>query len=147
MSLNLTEMIDTVGEYGAGTPTRKDKQEKADAMGLKMVVGSPDLLLIDLDNGASLDKFNENLNILKEFPAHFIKGYLLTKSKSGNTHAYVKLKKEFGVLERIGLQAVLGSDTKRESLSVLELTKEYEEPTVLFETPSEYDKVMQWLGS
>jgi hypothetical protein len=53
-------------------------------------------------------------------------------SKSGNTHCYVTLKQPVAAAERIALQSCLGSDPKREALSVLRLLNSIEEPSLLF---------------
>jgi hypothetical protein len=143
---SMTEAVSLTGDYESGTPTALEKERKAELLGLKMVKSAPDLLLLDLDSDAHVVDFNVSLGIMGEAPTKLIKSYLLTTSKNGRKHAYVKLTRSFALLERIGFQAVLGSDRKRETLSVLELLKEYEEPTVLFETPEEHARVVAWIA-
>lgn len=144
---NLTEAIsgDPHGEYDCGTPTAKQKEEKAKFMGLKMVKSNDLMLLLDLDSDAHVEDFERSMGILKEAKYPLVGKHLITISKRGKKHAYVRLSKPLGLMERIGLQAVLGSDRKREALSILELLKGYEEPTVLFETPEGHSAVVKWL--
>jgi hypothetical protein len=145
----MTELVagDT-GEYESGTPTAEAKERKAEFLGLKMVKSNDKLLLCDLDSDAHMEVFNRSYAIITESEKNkLLAGFICTTSIRGRKHAYVKLRKPLGLVERIGLQAVLGSDAKREALSVLEWLKGYEEPTVLFETPEEYERVMTFINA
>jgi hypothetical protein len=62
--------------------------------------------------------------------------YRATKSKSGNTHVYVTLPEPLPVFERIALQAILGSDAKREMLNFIRAKRgDSGEPILMYEVP------------
>ncbi len=72
-------------------------------------------------------------------------GRLVTVSQSGKgKHIYLHLSDFVNPLERIAIQAVLGSDPLKEALSLCRYRKQCEVPTVLFETPAWAKRVEQW---
>jgi hypothetical protein len=130
----------------------------AAALGLKIVTATSYHLQLDLDSPEAFDRFEENFALLDE---HFKRiGWemqrLLTVSKSGNTHVYIRIVSEgipgaaaqsFDIQQRIALQAALGSDGKRELLNLVRYYDDVDtrDNVVLFETPEEYIKVMDFL--
>lgn len=90
---------------------------------VEVVMGRGDLLLLDIDHKFDWDDFEPfpvSLRLLGMFP-EIVKdeGLHITMwaSKSGNTHIAVYTPKHyFSIADRVSLQAVLGSDLKREAL-------------------------------
>ena len=131
-----------------------DPEAAAAALGLRMVVARPDLLQLDIDYPYDPEKKQKwkvrlgTLNMLfnLELGQSLWASMLITVSKSGNTHVYVKLIKDFTHSERLFMQLYCDSDPTRERLSFQRLVgNSVREPSILFETPGEYDKVMSWL--
>lgn len=110
----------------------KDPFTAAMEQGLDVVVPQPDELFIDLDNDADIAHFKLTLPILQRFCEAV--EYRRTISKGGNLHAYVRVKWPVALhpATRIALQACLGSDRKRDLLSLIELTQGTPWPTVVF---------------
>lgn len=91
--------------------------EEAVKNGFEVVYAEPNTLLIDLDDEASIQKFNNNLSILRDmFGSTVVR---LWNSKSGNKHAVVTLLgAQLTDIERVALQTAMGSDCKRELLAI-----------------------------
>ncbi len=107
------------------------------AQGLEVHLPAPTELLLDLDIPAAEQQCAWMIRYLQvHVSAEITVRY--TTSKSGNRHAYVTLKgfPDLTPMARIALQAVLGSDPKRELLSILHvLRQDGIPPTVLYEVP------------
>lgn len=98
-------------------------------------------LFVDLDCGQCA--VNEKVqDILRS--EQLVSDVFLTRSRSGNTHVYVRLTHPVSEVERIALQAALGSDPTREALSMAYHFKALEPTTVFFETPEQAERVEQW---
>jgi hypothetical protein len=99
-----------------------------------IIKGTPQTLLLDLDDGVELNQVNYKLmcELLKEWPT-----MTSWKSKSGaGTHMVLTFEKTtFTVAEALALEASLGSDVKRAMLYVMRLKNEVLEPRVLFKPP------------
>lgn len=93
-------------------------------------------LFLDIDSAEDAEFFASQLLILEENIG--IEGFVSTVSKSGlpHRHVVVTLARDVTTLERIALQAMLGSDRKHELLSFLDMQKGMEKPTLFFEVPS-----------
>lgn len=117
-----------------------------------------DTLQVDLDDDASEKRMNEAMSLLQIKcrqswdPSSPDGGsspdpdpvVVVTASRSGHKHARIKLPFKVSALERIALQAALGSDYKREILSVFDLRRGDPTPTVFFELPG-YDNTQKAL--
>lgn len=120
-----------------------DPQETADRLGLEMVLPGPRELFVDLDSIGDLTHYEAMLALCAEIAGKDISPAKRTVSPGGNTHAYLVSgflatfgdgSKEQAIL-RIALQACLGSDRKRELLSLLRILFCLDcPPTVFFET-------------
>lgn len=108
--------------------------EQAKENGWMVVVPEPDELLIDIDNPS---QYTEYCNRMTDFQRFFeVKNIEIKPSKSGlpgKLHITVKLDKPVVPLERIALQAILGSDSKREFLSYVRLQNGDSVPTLFLE--------------
>lgn len=115
----------------------EDPKKTADELGLEVVTPTVFQLFIDIDS-------DEDEGVMREMIETLVKNGVAVKeekwqySKSGNKHFYLSVPVSLSPLERICLQACLGSDRKRELLSLLRVWQKTErEPTVFFEKPQE----------
>lgn len=117
--------------------TYKQSIDKAAAAGLNVVIPAPNELFIDIDSDEAFDKFLYNRGLMYEHAPGFIEKVIAAPSKSGfpKRHVTVTLDRNITDVERIGLQAILGSDTKRETLSYLSCMHGHIHPTLFFEKP------------
>lgn len=88
------------------------------------------LLLVDLDTDAARLQYERVLPILKK--VYGAKEDDRWISRGGNAHRTVKLDKPVGILTRLGLQAMLGSDGVKEALSLQRARVGINEPSLLF---------------
>lgn len=108
---------------------------KAALEGELVVLPRDNELFIDIDNEASLVLFYMNLPKIEEYVG--VRGYpVITPSRSGDAerrHIVVTLSQDVTKTERILLQAVLGSDLRRELLSYCRITIGDPNPTLFLE--------------
>jgi hypothetical protein len=97
----------------------------------EVVMGELDLLTLDLDSNAALWVYEQNLKILQEHMVAVETGRWTSKSGEG-THVTVRIEFPMEAEARAGLQAMLGSDPKRELLGYLNVSNRDEEPFALF---------------
>lgn len=116
--------------------TRSAVEARAQELGLVVRYPEPNELFIDIDDKPSLERFCKQWKIFQE--SGIATAYHSRKSPSGlrdRWHITVTLSRELIATERILLQALLGSDPKRELLSWLQLQLGAEVTTCLFERP------------
>lgn len=121
---------------GLTEESHQKQLQKAREQGFEIVEGKPDKLLIDLDSWEDKLKFDSMFNM---FSKHYnIEGIKRWPSKSGKgEHVVIKTANRFNSLERIALQAILGSDIKREMFNFVKAEKfGVREPSVLFKPPA-----------
>jgi hypothetical protein len=105
-------------------------RKKAERLGCDIVYGNDNTLLLDIDNEEDLHQFDKQYALLNE---HVEMGLpVITASRSGNKHISIKLTQPVSLMERIALQTALGSDRKRELLSILGFRAGQENPVLLF---------------
>ena len=108
-------------------------EARAAAEGCVVLYPKPNELFIDLDNTADEDLFYEHFNTLCElWPAARCEVH---GSRGGHKHAVVTLPEAVTDLERAALQAAMGSDRKRELLTILAVFAGISNQTVFFELP------------
>jgi hypothetical protein len=137
----ITEAKDD-GNSGRGGLTPEvfaEETKEQEEAGFEVIFGDPKHLLLDLDTDRDLNSYDNRSDDLLRMFGHFeIERYT---SKSGRGwHVIVRLDEPIpNVLERIALQAALGSDPKREALSILRVRNGIAEPIRLFKpkTPVE----------
>jgi hypothetical protein len=128
---------------------RRHPTEVAKDYGLVPFESHSRLLMIDLDKSENEAVFDRNFPVLCQHMPGVV-GPFKTTSKSGKKHAYIQIPR-MSIMERLALQAALGSDPMRELLGFLR-AKGYrndrapQSPIWLFETPSEAVKVQTQLG-
>lgn len=98
--------------------------------GLIVYRSNSKLLLVDLDTEAARTQYERVLPILAK--THGAKEDDRWISRGGNAHRVVRLDLPVGIYQRLGLQAMLGSDGVKEALSLKRARLGVREPSVLF---------------
>lgn len=113
----------------------RDPYEEAKELGLVAVLPEECELFLDIDNKDDFEVMTEIIKVLRH--NHFkIAEEKVTRSKSKKWHVYLRTELPLDAMTRIALQACLGSDRKREALSILRHLHGNFAPTVFFEKPS-----------
>lgn len=120
-----------------------DPKTKAESLGLDIYEPKPNEVLLDFDEPTDDDEieYRQTLEMINDALGSPFTPYLVeakrTVSKSGKgAHVYLTCSRELSNLERVLLQAVLGSDRKREALGFMRITLgSTRPPGVLFELP------------
>ncbi len=113
-----------------GDDTIEIAVEKAKALGCTVVFPKPNELFLDIDTEASMRRFVRGVSRLRRV------SYVVRSSPSGlpgRYHIVVTMPRPVSPLERIALQAMLGSDLTRELLSWMRIQRGIDEPTLFFE--------------
>lgn len=104
----------------------------AEAAGLKVVFPAGDEVFIDLDEKLLPTWFYERMEMAQSIG--LVRSWTWRHSKSGNIHVTAKIDNPWvGEADRIAIQAALGSDWKRELLSIQRVLNGDEDPTVFFQ--------------
>jgi hypothetical protein len=104
---------------------------QARQLGLVVVLPRSNELFVDIDDEASMHVFLASVARLGDV------SYLVRRSPSGapgRRHITVTMPRAVTAMERIALQAMLGSDRVREILSWQRLQRGINEPTLFFES-------------
>lgn len=138
--LNASVLTTTVLTAGSGGITvRKSGNvqwglERAKRQKLVIVQPAPNQLQIDLDGVRQMRQYGMLYSILRK--AGITKGWrerVAPSKKANHVHVTITLPKAIGDLERVTLQAVLGSDVRREAFNYIRVTKRNKYPIVFFE--------------
>lgn len=108
--------------------------QKANKKGLVVVEATPKTLQLDFDSIHNLRLFGWQWHTLKK--ARLAQGWraVIKNSKSrGHVHVYIHLPRPLPLGTRIALQAILGSDLKRELFNWIRGCTRAKFPVVLFE--------------
>jgi hypothetical protein len=121
-----------------GIPNSQRAINQAQIEGLEVVYPKGNELQIDIDNEHSYKLLQNQLLIVNKFVGSYF--YKETPSKSGDPDKkHITLAfddRGFSDLERIGLQAMLGSDRVRELLSLVQAESGDPHPTLFLEKSS-----------
>lgn len=115
----------------------------AASLGLVCFIADDRELQLDLDNNKIPVHLARVTEVLEQ-NGWSVVDTLRTTSKGGGAHLYIKMGVAIGPLQRIALQAMLGSDPVREVLSMLRLSAGATASTALFETPDMALRVVKW---
>jgi hypothetical protein len=112
-------------------------EDKGKSDAFKVVLPAPNEIQIDYDQTTIPEQFFVGLHFIAQA---FIEvgdtiEYTTTRSKSGNLHACVALPKSVVLtdVERVGWQAIFGSDTNREALSLVSIRRGLKNPSLMIE--------------
>ncbi len=105
--------------------------EEAKAQGLEIIQPEANELLLDLDSQQDGYVMDALLPILRDYKFN-VTIRKVERSRHGNKHAYLICPRAITYLERIALQACLGSDRKRELLGLMRVFQGISPVTVLF---------------
>jgi hypothetical protein len=130
----INEDIDDQLEFSSDKPDYTKEFEKAvtdaEEKGFTAVRTRPNWVMLDLDDDDSQTTYRKQLPIARK--VYGAKEYKQWRSKSGGLHVILKVERDLSVVERIALQACLGSDRKRELLGLKLVSEGVPEPIVLF---------------
>lgn len=108
--------------------------------GLEIVEPKPNELQIDLDSASAIHVYSRQFMMLKKegFPGIAKWRERMTKSKGGGNHVHITITLPHNIDNklRVCLQAVLGSDIKRECFNICRVLKGNRYPIVFFERRS-----------
>jgi hypothetical protein len=114
-------------------------EEKAAAKGLECILPKPSELFVDIDDQASADRFQRAFDTLKGNNRYELRVVRSTPSQSGDpyrSHIVIDLGRPvINEVERVALQAILGSDPVREALSWMHLQQGTTNVSRFFEKP------------
>jgi hypothetical protein len=114
--------------------------EQALKRGQVVIRPGPHDVFVDIDDEAHYAQLIDILGLI-ERNGNAVTVEMVTPSKSGGEkrHVYLRCDRPLEVIERIALQACLGSDPRREILSLLRAWSPHSDtnraPTVFFESP------------
>jgi hypothetical protein len=117
----------------------------AEANGMIASFPLPHQLFLDIDDEAGYKMFLSHKTYLLE---HFgMKNFHVRPSKSGlpKRHIIVNLNRDLTPTERIALQACLGSDRKREILSLVRVGRNDPHATLFFDRDPDFMKSLETL--
>lgn len=108
--------------------------EAARSKGCVVIEPNPNELFIDIDNEDALRTLRRTMKIVRQIEPNVKWTSRPSPSgKAGRYHVVVDMKREVSAIERIALQAILGSDLVREALSWKRLKLGAASPTLFFE--------------
>lgn len=116
-----------------GKPNSQRAIDEAAQKNLDVVFPQANELFIDIDNEHSFALYSKQIDILKKYVG--VKSVRVQPSKSGlpKRHIYVTLKQDITELERVSLQAMMGSDRVRELLGYVQVKNNDPHPTLFLE--------------
>lgn len=121
----------------------------AERLGKVVVLPDPDELFIDIDSDSGFDALKRGLEAAANAGLRIREKKRIPSKTPGHWHVYLTIEvgaKSFTPtkLVRVALQACLGSDRKRELLSLARIMHHIERPpTVFFEDPTASDILYQ----
>lgn len=120
--------------------TFTDREQEAAELGVTVERTKTNELILDLDGQAVVNmKVLDNIN-------YMVVDTFETISRGGNRHMYIVLDNSRSLIDRICLQACLGSDPIKEVISLKRIWANCDEDSVsvLFETKGEQERLKAW---
>lgn len=125
---------ETEEQESAYVPSSDGAIKKAEEENLKVIFPEENELLLDFDNSVAYDHFENVIHILEEYWGVVSRKESPSLSgKPGHVHVIVRLNTQLTSLERIAIQAALGSDGKRELLGIVRVHHDDPHPTLFLE--------------
>lgn len=141
LSSEFKEFICDAGGYQLDADSVNAQVHDARCQGFTIWQGDPTRLLLDLDDGHSLEQYQLTLPLLNQILAscgHQQYRQVATWISKSGTGTHVVLQNDGEIIPihtRLLLQTVLGSDWKREVLGSVRVERGLEEPSYLFRPP------------
>lgn len=141
--------FDCINEEESTVAQRSEEEaiDIASSAGLVAFFPRDDEAFLDIDDTAYIprNKVMDALNAAENMADRLaVVSSIVTTSKSGNKHVYVRFDRPLLLLERLVIQAVLGSDPVKEALTLLRVLAESTGAIALFETPDQAKRVERW---
>ena len=132
MDMKDGEKVESPSLYRCTNFLSKHAFEQAENEGKIVVLPNEYTLQIDIDTEENHTIFETRIKYLEKW---YDLAYKVLSSKSGGIHChiYVDMKEAITPTERIFLQLYLGSDSKREFLSLQRIRNDDPHPTLFFE--------------
>lgn len=112
--------------------TDEAARKRAEELGCYIEYADDYTLQLDLDSEEALRVFERQYVMLVDLELASFLYCTRRKSRSGNTHVTITLRDPLPIERRILLQALLGSDLKREALTLAGYLAGQENPVLLF---------------
>jgi hypothetical protein len=114
-------------------------EQRARDRGQSIEVAKPDVLQIDIDGPEAYARFEEQLEIYENCETLPALGKIVERDSRtpGHKHITIELPTEYSIEQRVMLQALLGSDLKRELLSLASHYNGHENPIVFYRPQEE----------
>jgi hypothetical protein len=107
--------------------------KKARRLGWKVIEPKANELQLDLDGALAVRKYGAQYAILRKAGlTRKWKEKILPSKRKNHVHVVISLPAKIKNIERVALQAVLGSDIKREAFNFTRVKKRNKYPIVLF---------------
>jgi hypothetical protein len=125
-----------------GNPNSKNAEDRAVRENLNIKFPKSTQLFIDIDNEHSYMMFQKQMDIMRKYVG--ATGEKTTTSRNGlpGRHIVVTLGRDVTEIERIALQACLGSDRVRELLGFVQWQNNDPHPTLFLEAPEPAQKLL-----
>ncbi len=109
--------------------------DQAFKQGVRVIIPKDRQLQIDIDSDDDYSRFTQAYDALKQHYLNVPLYYKTSPSRNGGEgrHITVEMTEELAQIERIALQAILGSDWRRELFSLIRVRKGEPLPTLFFE--------------
>jgi hypothetical protein len=133
---SLTSKADDYDSIASSDFSSGSAYKKAEAENLKVVLPEPNQLFIDIDNDFAMAVFEKNhKTFLQWYDYEACPDPVIAESKSGGErrHITITLDRPVEPMERLILQAFLGSDLTREFLGLQRIKAGDKNPTLFLE--------------
>jgi hypothetical protein len=116
-----------------GKPNSQRAIDEALTFGLSVVFPKDNELQLDIDNDHSFQLYLKQADILKKYIG--VEGYKVEPSRSGlpKQHITITLSRTVSTIERLALQAMMGSDRVRELLGFVQYLNNDPHPVLFLE--------------
>jgi hypothetical protein len=122
-----------IGYDPANKPNSKRAEDLAAKENLAVVYPGEDEVLIDIDNEHSFQVYLKHKYVIAKHLGVLSENVQPSRNKKEGRHVTLKMKSPVTELERIAIQACLGSDRMRETLGFIQYKNGDPHPTLFLE--------------
>ena len=126
------EILD-IGYDPTGKPNSKRAEDLAVKENLTVVYPGDDEVLIDIDNEHSFQVYMKHMQVISKHLGILSENVQPSRNKKEGRHVTLRMKSPVTELERIAIQACLGSDRMRETLGFIQYKNGDPHPTLFLE--------------